>query len=313
MLVRAFGLTIDTAFDLPGAVPTGCSQPDVVIVEGAIPPQHVAQSSGPYALIGSRLLFAAEGVARYLIGDRRIVVDPAGLRDDEHIAALLIATALPALLWMRGVYVLHAAAFVLPGAERAIAVTAPSGGGKSTLLAEALRRGARMVADDVLGLDEMMNFEPKPDCPELVEGLPYSPTSQREGQPFDKLRVSGNGGSVLSGSGLYGGHFLPDGSVTRHFVPVGAEQREDSAAVGSLVVLDRISDTPTGIVRLTGTDALVALLAARHRPRVPALIADPGAHLVQSVLLAQRLAIYRLTVGRAEPAEMFDLVLQGMA
>ena len=283
VLVRAFGLIIDSAFDLPGAVAVEGVEAEVVIVEGAAMLEGAVATSGPYAAAGDRLLFSAEGVARYLcIGGSRMVVEPVHPRDNEHIAALLIATALPALLWMRGAYVLHAAAFVLPGAGRAIAVTAPSGGGKSTLLAEALRRGARMVADDVLAVD----------------GPTLGPSRKREGS------------GLPSGSGLCGGYFLPDGSITRRFVATDESRLAHGTDISTLVVLDRSSDGATGITRLSGPDAIAALLAARHRPKVPALIVDPGAHLAQTALLARQVAIYRLTVGKAEPAETFDLVLQ---
>ncbi len=277
-LVRAFGLNIDTAFDLPGAIAMDPAVAehitvDVVIAEGAAELADATAVRAPYALARDRLLFTADGVARYLCsGGNRIAIAPHLPLDAEHISALLIATALPALLWMRGRYVLHAAAFVPRGADGAIAISAPSGGGKSTLLAEALSRGAHMIADDALSLDTT--------------------------------------GPSLNGSGLAGGYCLPDGSITRHFVAVDTAHAHPSAPLETLVILDRSGHGPPQLERLTAVAAIEALLAARHRPRVPTLTADPRAHLAQTGLLAQRLAIYRLTVGTADPAATFTFLMQ---
>ena len=70
-LVRAFGLNIDTGFDLPGAIAvdpavTEGITVDVVIAEGAAELADATAVRAPYALAGHRLLFTADGVARYL-------------------------------------------------------------------------------------------------------------------------------------------------------------------------------------------------------------------------------------------------------
>jgi hypothetical protein len=68
--------------------------------------------------------------------------------DVSEIEALLVATALPAILWMRGRFVLHAAAVLMPGRDAAIAIAGPSGVGKSAALAQLIVRGAAVLADD---------------------------------------------------------------------------------------------------------------------------------------------------------------------
>ncbi len=53
--------------------------------------------------------------------------------------------------WLHGYEALHAGALATP--EGAIAITATTGGGKSTLLSELLARGLTLMADDVLVLE----------------------------------------------------------------------------------------------------------------------------------------------------------------
>jgi hypothetical protein len=54
---------------------------------------------------------------------------------------------------LRGYEALHAGAVVTPDGGSAIAITAASGGGKSTLLSELLGRGLPLLADDVVALE----------------------------------------------------------------------------------------------------------------------------------------------------------------
>jgi hypothetical protein len=54
---------------------------------------------------------------------------------------------------LRGYEALHAGAIVTPDGSGAIAITAASGGGKSTLLSELLGRGLALLADDVVVLE----------------------------------------------------------------------------------------------------------------------------------------------------------------
>jgi hypothetical protein len=64
---------------------------------------------------------------------------------------VLLDSVLFTVALLRGYEALHAAAIATPGG--AIAITAATGGGKSTLLAELLQRGPALVADDVLVLE----------------------------------------------------------------------------------------------------------------------------------------------------------------
>lgn len=63
----------------------------------------------------------------------------------------LVAQLLPFAALLQGLEVLHAGAVELGGG--AVAVTAPSRGGKSTLLAALVARGAPLVADDVVAAE----------------------------------------------------------------------------------------------------------------------------------------------------------------
>jgi hypothetical protein len=63
----------------------------------------------------------------------------------------VVAQALPFAALLRGLEVMHAGAVKI--GDGAVALTAPSHGGKSTLLGAMLLRGAKLVADDVVALE----------------------------------------------------------------------------------------------------------------------------------------------------------------
>lgn len=226
----------------------------------------------PSADAGAALLFTPPGVAHYLCRpDQGILISPDPAADDAMVSALLVATALPALMWMRGGFMLHASAFIAIGQTEAIALSAPSGGGKSTLLAEALVRGAQLLADDSLCLDA--------------------------------------NGATLTGCGLPCGYFTHD----RRFVAVPGDQQCAAAPLGTLVILDRAPGHPPGIAPLTGVAALEALLQARHRPRVPALVADRAQSLANAARIASRLSILKLSTGPLDAAATLDLLYRELA
>jgi hypothetical protein len=150
----AYQLNIRANFPIP-EFPAGdqTSAPDVCIRLAAIPdaPVNVPDHSAFYQITPNRFLLTLPTVARYLVRNgNEILVEPAlnGLESDIRI--FLLGSAMGALLHQRGMLVIHAGALLT---ERgAVLFTGPSGIGKSTLLGELMRRGYRLMVDDVCGV-----------------------------------------------------------------------------------------------------------------------------------------------------------------
>lgn len=254
-----YDLLIDSSIVIPGAMllDDATQPPDIVISYGrcAVPAEATARL-GPYRLRGTSLYFEADGVAIYRCdAGRSITVQPSPDADDAVVAGLLIATALPALLWMRGEIVLHAAAVAMPGSGEAIAITGPSGSGKSTLLAQLLDAGASVVADDTI-------------C----------------------VRMRGERCWV---SGLPGGYFSVGTIVEeRPYHTVTVDRQRRAMPLAALFVLGLAMDARDAA--LDRAAALSALLRARHRPRAVAILRGEGVALQQLALLTRRLQVYDL-------------------
>jgi hypothetical protein len=89
--------------------------------------------------------------ASVLAGDGTEVVGSSGEEGFEGWQRLLVAQVLPFAAVLQGLEVLHAGAVVVDGA--AVALSGPSGSGKTSLALALQRRGAELLADDVVAVE----------------------------------------------------------------------------------------------------------------------------------------------------------------
>jgi hypothetical protein len=254
----AYQLVVRSSAQIPGAISLGEGDPriaagvDIDIIEGVVAGDDTAIVAGPYRYSEDKLTFQAPNVARYLCTANRITIERANGADDAQVGGYLVATALPASLWMRGEIVLHAAAVLLPFADHAVAVAGASGSGKSTVLGELACAGARLVADDSI-------------CVRMTA-------------------------SRLVASGLAAGYFL--GAEPRTFHGLSPDRQVAAAPLAGLVILEMPrSESTARFRRLEGAHALEALLNNRHRPRIPALLRATSA-LGTLATMTRRLPIH---------------------
>ena len=213
-----------------------------------------------WSLAGDALHFAAPGVADYRCTPTRIDVTPIAGAPQDMIEALLIATALPAVLWLQGDFILHAAA-VIPHdwGDGALAIAGPSGSGKSRLAAAFLARGAWLIADDSIAVRQ----SPRTDA------------------------------AAPRCAGLAGGYHLPiqSGAGPRVFHPVSDRRARRAARLAAVVVLD--DGSCASRTRLGAVAAVEALLANRHRASVPRLCGLELHVLRDAARLARTVPVYR--------------------
>jgi hypothetical protein len=256
----AYDLVIDSEIGICGAIPAEpdlAAAQDLTIEIGPAQIADAAAANGPYRYLDGRLLFSAPSVACFSCeGGRKIVIDPAPNADVGEIEALLVATALPAILWMRDRFVLHAAAVLMPGRDAAIAIAGPSGVGNSAVLAQLIGRGAAVLADDSVSVAV--------------------------------------GASGLIASGLPSVYFArSDDSTNRRPCAVPRERWSRSARLGVIVALHRSADCPVPLFSpLDPVSAIEQALRSRHRPRIPAILGLEQRVLEDCAFLARQIPIY---------------------
>jgi hypothetical protein len=214
-----------------------------------------AESEAPagFSRDGDALRLTVPRIATYRCRAQAITVAPCLSAAPTDLSALLVASALPAALWMQGRLVLHAAAVCTQAGGPALGLLGRSGSGKSTLAAGLVARGALLLADDSIAI------------------------------------APGPGGLIASG--LPGGLFLRDRDATRQFCPLAPHQTIDAAPLGALILLDAAA-AEAGLARLSSRRAIEAVLSHRHRAHAVDLLGMRAKALRDCIELARSVPVY---------------------
>ncbi len=268
-LYRGYGLTIASMFPLPGALPGGTGPSDLAVVAGPARLAGEAIQSGPYRHSGKALELEIADVGRFVLTDPNRLEVAATPGCDPHVLGAYIIASGLPMLLWRRGGVLFHAAGLALPGRAVVALAGASGVGKSTLSQALLELGACLIGDDTLWL-------PTPDSREIC--------------------------------GLSGGQFHRTALGEPVFHALPGSRQSDPAPLDVLVVLDRSGKVP-GLQKLAGLDALQALLAVRHRPRVAALLGREPDVLAACAKLAALLPVYRLTMQEGQVAASAALLM----
>lgn len=184
---------------------------------------------------------------------------------------------------LQGYEALHAGAVATP--DGVIAITAASGGGKSTLLTELLGRGLPLMADDVLVLE--------PRGTEAPRAYPAPPLMTI---PAARLATLGGAGPLKTICSLDDEHWIA--------VPVHPEP----LPLKTLVVLDRRPGVPLSLQKIQ--DPLAPLMGSlMNFPRSPQ---RQQTRFEIASILASSTALWRLTADLDTPPDVLaDTLLAG--
>jgi hypothetical protein len=159
MRYNAYLLSIESDLALPELqaqpMSSSLSVPDVLVQRGPVDmssrPGGVQVS--PFTWVSARQFWLiVPEVARFLVQDgRHIVVDIAPGVDEASVRLFLLGSAMGALLFQRGLLVLHGNAVRV--GDQCMVCVGHSGAGKSTTAAGFAGRGHQVLADDVVPVD----------------------------------------------------------------------------------------------------------------------------------------------------------------
>lgn len=149
-----FGLDFQSSIPLPEmrAGNAGQSKPVDVRMANAVCPEgliHIAPgvAAGPHSF-----WMDVPGVARFHVSDgSTISIELAQGASLNDMRAFLLGSAMGALLHQRGFLPLHASAVEIDG--NAVAFCGTSGAGKSSIALNLIKRGHRLLCDDICSID----------------------------------------------------------------------------------------------------------------------------------------------------------------
>jgi hypothetical protein len=154
---QAFGLKIQSVFEIPEFLPAEFEAPDVEIYFENVPSylDEIEKKGLRYRLNQRELLLNLDHVADYYVKEgKQILIQKKEESTLQEVRLFLVGIVFSALLHQRGTFALHASA--LRKADECFLVAGNSGAGKSTLTREFLNDGYQVLSDDI-GVLEKMN------------------------------------------------------------------------------------------------------------------------------------------------------------
>jgi hypothetical protein len=274
---RISGLTVQSDFELPGALPADAATADVVVRQCDVPARLEALTgAGPdWQMDDSRFLLSLPGIGRFLVADGRLIeMQPEG--EPRDAVPFLLGTALGALLLQRGNLVLHASSVSRDGGG--VALCGHSGIGKSTLAAALCRAGCNFVSDDV----------------SVVELGPHGVALWPDGRCLKLFEES------LARLGLAAHRGQEVGSGTnKHYVELRGRESAGPMPLRAIYVLrDREGQGASQIVRLSPVDAAQTLLNESHRPLLSLAMAKRNPQVAMTAAVVAKVPMFRFARGR---------------
>lgn len=290
---RLSGLKLVSDLPLPELLPWDDDDrvADVEVRLGQVPdaPSDLIHD-GPLLKIAAdgRCRFEIANVAAYWIeGGARITVDPRMAADAPDIRLFLLGTVFGFLCHQRGLIPLHAGCVEVDG--RAVAFTGMSGAGKSTLAAAFLRRGFRILADDI-----------------LVVELDGNATLARAAFPRIKLWQDALDGLDLAPDGLE----RVRSELDKFQLPVADRFQPGPLPLAALYHLHKVNDDRlAGIAPLKGAAAVDAAFQAIYRKEAAVRMGRRTALLSASMRMA---ALPARTLARSGSLDRLDAMVNSI-
>ena len=276
---RVFGLTVASEYELPELEmidPPG--QSDVRIVLGQTPLElpgamvcHIHLQIAPQSLL-LKVRVAGDFWVR---NGNEIILNPLPEASPENVRLFLLGSAFGAVLHQRGILPIHGSALVYQG--QAFILTGVTGAGKSTLAAALVRKGCKLLTDDVAAV----TFD--------RAGTPWV----QPAYPQQKLWRDSAAAMELSTGRLI--RVMAD--MEKFAVPANGRYYGEAATLTSIFHLIKPADDESGKLSLEpvrGVDKLPLILHNVYRPRFVKGLGMQGEHLQRCFKLAEKVKTARV-------------------
>ena len=144
-LYKAFGLVIESCFPIAQIPEVESGPVDVRIVRSELNSLPKEQRLNPGD--GYNFFRGEDNCLHRVSGGNLIEIDPLPDFSESQLGMYLMGSCMGAILHQRGFMLLHGSC--VTDGKRAVLITGDSGAGKSTTAAEFLKRGWKLVTDDV--------------------------------------------------------------------------------------------------------------------------------------------------------------------
>lgn len=239
-----------------------------------------------FVLSRTAFLFTTETGVRfhYAVG-QGIVASLPGPECDDEFRLYLWGTVFGAVAWLNGYFPLHASAVAVDGL--AIAFTADSGVGKSTLAAALAQRGFAHVCDDTLAIT-------------LQDGHPLAIPDRKP------LKLWEDAFALVAAERLD-----PISSMPGKSYALPANRNADALPLSDLIVLEEGVDIALTPIR--GSAKLDVVVEAMYRDFIRGALGQPADYTRDLIAIANGIGVWRLTRPRSTDAAAFALATERIA
>ena len=147
----AFGLNIESEFELPELLKKDMNSPaDVIIKKGKV---DIQEHQSWFYGTTSKFKLNIKDVGYYeIIDGKQMIIEP--LQDNlDKIRVFLLGSAMGALLFQRGILPIHGSAIKVN--NEVFVFSGHSGAGKSTLAQAFIQEGYQLMSDDVVAVEKI--------------------------------------------------------------------------------------------------------------------------------------------------------------
>ena len=231
-----------------------------------------------FVLSHGAFLFTTDAGVRfhYAVG-RGIVASVPAPECDDDFRLYLWGTVFGAVAWLNGYFPLHASAVAIDG--RAVAFTADSGGGKSTMAAALAAKGHAHVCDDTLAIV-------------LSEGRPLAVPDRKP------LKLWEDAFDLVAAERLE-----PITSMPGKSYALAATTKREALPLAHLIVLEH--GDSVDLLPVRGAAKLDVLATAMYRDFIRGSLGQPSAYSHDLITIANAIGIWRLTRPRSTDAAHF--------
>ncbi|MGP3696214.1 serine kinase [Rhodobacter sp. NSM] len=277
-LRTAYGLALQSDFDLPELEPFPDEGPADLRVRREVLPELPGRGAFRSRFEADRADLWWQTVGAFRVEPGLVTASPHPGISEDLVAYPLLGSVLALALEQLGLFTLHASAVSVGG--RGVAMMGDKGAGKSTTATAMIRAGHRLIADDIVAVDEGLLLRPG----------------------FPQVKLSPPAAASLDAAGAVRRPVVPEVPEKCRVLLPGRFARE-TAPLGRIYLLERgPADADPAIIPVRPVEALPLALRFAYVSRfgAEALNGAAGArHLRQAACLAASGVLHRLIVPHA--------------
>ncbi|WP_227394759.1 aldolase [Jeotgalibacillus aurantiacus] len=270
---RAFGMGITSDIEMKELTKSNQIS-DVSIMRADLIDEwfHIKPGNRRFLVSEEELFFEIKNVGVFRVrGGQTILYDPFPMIENRQLKLFLLGTCMGAILMQRKVLPLHGSAVIIGGL--AYAVVGESGAGKSTLARALMKRGYKLISDDILPI-------------QFKEGVPYITSSYAQ----QKLWVES--------LDLFKMDTEPYESImareTKYNVPAGHHFYDGEVELAGIFELSKSERTDITLIEINGLQTFPVLFQHTYRKSFLERMGLTEWHFNVTAQLAASVQIYKL-------------------